>query len=116
MLINSKSSVHLAISCQSLFLANLLLLPGLSFLALLWMLFKYKGHSAWLRIHLYRAVQLSIAVGLVVFIPLIFILLSDEAPFQLMAMILYFILVHTSFVLIGMLNLARAMVKKIPIF
>ena len=116
MLINPKSSVHLAVTCQSLFLANLLILPGLSFIALLWLFFKYKSHSAWLRVHLYRAVQLSVVVGLVVFIPLIFILLSDEAPFQLMAMLLYFILVHTGFVLIGMLNLARSMVKKLPIF
>ncbi|WNC72620.1 hypothetical protein RGQ13_01190 [Thalassotalea psychrophila] len=116
MLINPKSSVHLAITCQSLFLANLLFLPGLSFIALIWLLFKYKRQSAWLRIHLYRAVQLSVAVGLVVFTPLIFILLSDKVPFQLMAMLLYFILVHTGFVLIGMLNLARAMVKKLPIF
>ncbi|WP_152593937.1 hypothetical protein [Thalassotalea sp. ND16A] len=69
-----------------------------------------------IRIHLYRAVQLSVLVGLVVFIPLLYVLLSDDIQFQLMVMIVYFILVHTCFVMIGMLNLARAMVKKLPIF
>ena len=114
--LNSQSSSNLAVACQSVFLANLLFLPGLSFVLLIWLFFKFKHRYGILRIHLYRAMQLSVVVGLVVFIPLIYVLLSDDIQFQLMVMLVYFIIVHTSFVMIGMLNLARAMVNKLPIF
>ena len=59
---NSKNGNN-AIIYQSLFLMNLLLIPGLSFLALMWLLFKRSNQKGWQRIHLYRSVQLSILAG-----------------------------------------------------
>lgn len=106
-----------AIIYQSLYLANLLLLPGISFFYLLW-LFK-RNHTIldWQRIHLYRAVQLSVIAGvLLVLVPLLVILLGNEIEALVMVMLVYFVTIHALLVLLGMFNVARAMAKKLPIF
>ena len=118
---NTTSSTRSAVVFQSLYLANLLLLPGISFLILLWLLFTHQKSpnqlSRWCKIHLFRAVQLSILVGIVlVFIPVCIVFVSPELNTSLMGIIIYFVMFHTGFVLIGMLNLARAMAKKLPLF
>jgi len=106
-----------AIVYQSLYLMNLLLLPGLSFLFLLWLFIKNKQHKGWQRIHLYRAMQLSLLAGIfIAAIPLVIILIVENIQASLMVMIVYVVTLHAAFVLIGMLNIARAMAKKLPLF
>jgi hypothetical protein len=106
-----------AIIYQSLYLANLLLLPGISFLVLLWFFYQLNNQSPFAKIHLYRAVQLSILAGLfIVIIPIAIIFLSPQFEASLMIMLLYFVTLHAGFVLIGMLNLSRAMATKLPLF
>lgn len=106
-----------AIIYQSLYLANLLLLPGLSFLALVWLFIQNKHQLGWQRIHLYRSMQLSIAAGLLIIIlPLVVVYTAQEFQASIMVMLVYFVTIHAAFVLIGMLNIARAMAKKLPLF
>lgn len=113
---NSKNGNN-AIIYQSLYLMNLLLIPGLSFLALTWLLFKRKNQKGWQRIHLYRSVQLSVLAGFfIIIIPLIVLVTTNAFEASLMVMIIYFVTMHAAFVLLGMLNLSRAMAKKLPLF
>ena len=113
---NSTSS-RSAIIYQSYYLANLLLVPVLAFLVLLYILWFTKPQSRFTRIHLIRAVQVSALAGLLlVIIPLLIIYFSPQFEASVMVMIFYFVTLHAGFVLIGMLNLARAMAKKLPLF
>ncbi len=117
MVVKRKDKKRLAIVYQSLYLFNLLLLPGLSFLILSWFFLQDKQQKGWQRIHLYRTFQLSIICGVFLFIvPAIFFAVSVNIEASFTVVFLYFVTFHAAFVLIGMLNLARAMAKKLPIF
>jgi len=106
-----------AIIYQSLFLMNLLLIPGLSFLLLIWFFLKNKDQRGWQRIHLYRSIQLSVLAGFfIIIIPLIVLFTTNAFEASLMVMIVYFVTMHAAFVLLGMLNVSRAMAKKLPLF
>jgi len=111
------SSQRAATIYQALYLVNLLLLPGLTFLYLAYLLFFTSINSQFLKIHLIRSVQLSAIAGIFLFvIPFVVVFFSPQFETSLMVMIFYFVTFHAGFVLIGMLNLSRAMVKKLPIF
>jgi len=121
-----------AVICQSLYLANLLLLPGVFFLVLLYYYYQLQQHNKANRevnvsqrlrnlgigkIHLIRSIQLSILAGLLLaVIPLLVIYFSSHLQASIMVGLVYFVTLHAGFVLIGMFNLARAMAKKLPIF
>lgn len=114
---NAQQRKNNAIVYQSLYLANLLLLPGLSFLLLLWLFVQRKQQLGWQRIHLYRATQLSLLAGvLLVLVPLIVVYGSNEFQASVMVMLVYFVTIHALLVLLGMLNIARAMARKLPLF
>ncbi len=102
---------------QSLYLANLLLLPGVSFLALLWCFFTKKTNTISQKAHLYRAIQLPVLAGIILaIVPTAVLLLAQDFNAMLMIVIIYFVTFHAGFVLIGMLNLSRAMSEKPPLF
>jgi len=106
-----------AVVYQSLFLMNLLLIPGLSFMMLIWLFVRRKHNKGWQRIHLYRSVQLSVLNGFfLMFIPLLTLSTSHTFEASLMVMVVYFVTIHATFVLLGMLNVSRAMAKKLPLF
>jgi hypothetical protein len=108
---------RLAIIAQSLYLANLLLVPGLAFLALLYVFIKQSPAYGLARIHLFRAVQLSLFSGLLlVAIPLLVLKFSQQLDISVMMLLLYFVTFHAAVVLLGMFNLARAMSGRLPIF
>lgn len=131
---SSTASSNFAIICQSLYLANLLLLPGVFFLILVYYYLSYRSHNAKKnddlsdksimskvkgigRIHLIRSIQLSLLAGFIlVIIPLFVVLLSSQQEASIMVAIFYFVTLHASFVLIGMFNLSRAMATKLPLF
>lgn len=107
----------LAIIAQSLYLANLLILPGLAFLILLNYFFKHRSNFGIARIHLFRALQLCLLNGLLLAVlPLFYIYFSSSQSQAIMIMLFYFVCMHAAFVLIGMLNLSRAMAHKLPLF
>jgi len=106
-----------AIIYQSLYLSNLLLVPVVSFLLLTYYLYQDKPLSNFNRIHLIRCIQISALAGLVLGIaPILYIFYSDEFGSSVMVSIFYFVTLHTGFVLIGILSLARAMSRKLPLF
>ncbi|MEY8214851.1 MAG: hypothetical protein RPR97_10280 [Colwellia sp.] len=134
---SSSSSGKFAVICQSLYLANLLLLPGIFFLVLLYYYRQYQqqkildegiegqGQNNKIRlrnlgigkIHLIRSIQLSIFAGiLLAVVPLIVIYFTSQLETSIMVGLVYFVTLHAGFVLIGMLNLSRAMAKKLPLF
>jgi len=135
---SSRPSGKFAVICQSLYLANLLLVPGLFFLVLIYYYNQYKQHqkvkdnladdsvanrSIQLKnlgigkIHLIRSIQLSVLAGLLLaVIPLTVIYFSSQLQTSIMVGLIYFVTLHAGFVLIGMFNLSRAMAKKLPIF
>ena len=119
-----KQGNRFAIIYQSLYLANLLLLPVISFLVLIYYFHKATQDlpqtakiSNFNRIHLYRSIQLSAVAGVVLgMVPVIYIFYSAQFGASLMVMLFYFITLHACFVLLGMLNLAKAMANKLPLF
>ncbi len=122
---------------QSLYLANLLLLPGIFFLVLLYYFRQYQQQKVHIegiedhashnkirmrnigigKIHLIRSIQLSVIAGiLLVVIPLVVIYFTSQLQTSIMVGLIYFVTLHAGFVLIGMFNLSRAMANKLPIF
>jgi len=69
------------------------------------------------KIHLIRSVQLSVLAGLLLaVIPLLVIYFSSQLEASVMVGLVYFVTLHAGFILIGMLNLSRAMAMKLPVF
>ncbi len=123
----SNQDNQFAIIYQSLYLANLLLLPLISFLVLVYYFHKANKAnkekpqrfylSKFNKIHLYRSIQISALAGFFLGIaPVFYIFYSAQFSVSVMVVIFYFVTLHTCFVLIGLLNLARAMAKKLPVF
>ncbi|GLQ30901.1 hypothetical protein [Litoribrevibacter albus] len=133
-----------AIQAQAWYLANLLALPGLSFLVLLYLYLKYvRPYQGEIRdqrdlelsedsslpkmltltqqeldaSHIRSAFWLSVIGGGSVIggCGLLFLLTGNNAKAWVM-IVLYFTVLHTSFVLWGMFNLAKAWSSKLPFF
>jgi len=113
-----------AIIYQALFLSNLLLIPIGSFFLLIYYLYqvqpkraKPKPLTRFNRVHLFRSIQISVLAGLMLGVaPIFYILYSAQFGASVMITIFYFVTLHACFVLLGMLNLARAMANKLPLF
>ncbi|MEW8423590.1 MAG: hypothetical protein AB2723_16685 [Candidatus Thiodiazotropha sp.] len=105
----------MAITAESLFLANLLLIPGIGFVILALVYFKRGKTSPPLaRSHLEQTFIASLWAGvLLVIVNLVIILLGGyKGAYTWMVVIIYFTVCHSSLILIGMLGLAKAMAGK----
>ena len=104
----------LAVLAESLFLANLLILPGLAFLLLVGLYFRHRDAPALARLHLGQAVGASLWAGglLVVANGLIIFLGGYDSPHAWLIVILYFTTCHAALVLLGILALAKALSGK----
>ena len=113
-----------AIIYQSLYLSNLLLIPIGSFLLLVYYFYQSKTNeenskriSNYNRIHLIRSIQISALAGIMLGVaPIFYLFYSDQFDVSIMITVFYFVTLHACFVLIGMLNLARSMAHKLPVF
>lgn len=113
-----------AIIYQSLYLSNLLLIPIGSFFLLLYYLYQSNTNKSnanritnFNRIHLIRSVQISALAGIMLAVaPIFYLFYSDQFDVSVMITVFYFVTLHACFVLIGMLNLARSMAHKLPVF
>ena len=105
-----KQQSNLAIAAQALYLLNLLALPGLSLLVLIGLFIRHKKSTDQLgRCHLYQAVLLSLwGLALLVGGGLPLWLLLQDSPAGITMTLLYLIVVHTGFVLLGIIGLAKA--------
>jgi len=104
--------VGLAVAAESLYLLNLLLLPGLGFVLLLLLYLKtFKQAPVLAQAHLSQTLIASLWGGflLLVINALILLLGGYSGMYLWVIIILYFTLVHASFVLLGALGLARAL-------
>ena len=109
------SDQALAVTAEVLFLANLLALPGLAFLALLWLWRRDGGRdSALVRCHLGQAVRVSLWGGAILLLVVAAMLLAGgfHQAWTWVAVILYFTCIHSTLVLFGLFGLAKAMAGK----
>lgn len=107
--------IPVAVQAEALYLINLLLLPGLGFAALLWLARKNRQSSSEVtRCHLRQTIVASLWAG--VFLGGLSILILGlggfDSPYTWIALILYFLCVHSVFILLGVFGLVRAMAQQ----
>lgn len=102
----------LAVAAESLYLANLLLLPGLAFLALAYLALRAGPETPRLAAaHLAQTIAASLWAGglLVVVNALILLLGGYRGAHTWVLVILYFTVCHSTLVMLGAIGLAKAM-------
>ena len=102
----------LAVAAESLYLANLLLAPGLAFAGLLWLYLARRREAAPLAAaHLDQTVSASVWAGvlLVGVNGAILLVGGYEGPNVWTVVIVYFTVFHSMLVLLGIVGLAKAM-------
>jgi hypothetical protein len=107
----SPAGQTLAVIAESLFLANLLLAPGLAFAVIAWLWFGKQAAPPLARCHLDQAFWVSLWGGLLIVVASSAILLLGGFDWEWtwVAVILYFTCVHSTLVVFGALGLAKAM-------
>ena len=108
----TPAGAGLAIAAESLYLANLLLLPGISFLILLYLALRAGPDTPPLaKAHLSQTVTASLWAGglLVVVNALILLLGGYTGAHTWVLVILYFTVCHSTLVLLGVVGLSKAM-------
>lgn len=109
---NEQPGTQLAIMAEGLFLANLLLLPGICFLWLTYLYFKHRHKAPRLaRCHLEQTFIASLIGGVLLVIANLAILWLGgyQSASTWVILILYFTTAHSTLVLLGMVGLAKAM-------
>lgn len=107
---------RLAIWAETLYLINLLILPGLAFLALLWLYRRYyQAAQPLARNHLQQTLVASLwAGGLLLVVNIVILLLGGyQTAITWVIVILYFVSCHALLVLLGALGLSQAMNGKL---
>jgi uncharacterized Tic20 family protein len=102
----------LAVTAETLYLVNLLLVPGVAFAVLAVLYLRRKDAAPPLaRCHLRQTLSASLWAGvlLVAVNGLILALGGYDAPYTWVILVLYFTTCHTTLVLLGVLGLAKAM-------
>jgi uncharacterized Tic20 family protein len=108
----STRSNGIAVTAQSLYLLNLLLIPGLGFVLMLALyLIKRKHCDAFTLNHLQQTVFASIwAAALIVLVNGVILLIGGyQNPMVWVVVILYFTTVHASFIFMGVFGLIKAL-------
>ena len=102
----------LAVTAEVLYITNLLLLPGLAFIALLGVYFtSIKAAPELAACHLRQTLSASLWAGALLLAAniIIVVLGGYRSPYTWMVVIIYFTTCHATLVLLGVLGLARAM-------
>lgn len=105
----------LAVLVEALYLANLLLAPGVAFAVLAWLYMKHISSTAPLaQCHLRQTLSASLWAGVLLIVAnaVILALGGYRAPYTWVIVVLYFVTCHSTLVLLGTLGLARAMAGK----
>jgi uncharacterized Tic20 family protein len=104
----------LAVAAESLFLANLLILPGIALAVLFWLWRKNPQAPPLARNHLEQTFFVSLWGGALIGVfTLAFLALGGlQWAWTWVLVIIYFTCVHSTLVVCGMLGLARAMAGK----
>jgi hypothetical protein len=105
----------LAILAEAVYLANLLILPGIAFIALAWIVLRYSaGAPSLARCHIRQTFSASIWAGVLLLVANLIIIAFGgyDTPATWVVVILYFTTVHATLVLLGTIGIARAMSGK----
>jgi len=109
---DTPDGMPLAVAAESLYLANLLLLPGIAFLALISLALRVSPQVPPLAAaHLAQTVAASLWGGalLVIVNVLILLLGGYRGAYTWVLVILYFTVCHSTLVVLGVVGLAKAM-------
>lgn len=104
-----------AVLAEVLYLLNLLLLPGIAFLLLVGLWWRTRAlDGVFDRSHLDSALRGSLLAGMLIICVLAGLFFWGDAgnPYFWVTVVLYFTVVHTSLVLIGVMGVARALADK----
>lgn len=114
----SDDGRRIAVWAEALYLANLLALPGLAFVGLLWLRRRYGEGPALVRNHLTQTFTASLwAAGLLVVLNTAILAVGGLGSMtSWLAVILYFTFFHSTLVLCGMFGLSCAMAGKTFVF
>jgi hypothetical protein len=105
----------LAVAAESLYLINLMLAPGLAFVALAWLWFQHRQTApALARCHLGQTFYVSLWGGALIIVACAVFLwvFGWDWEWTWVCVIIYFTCVHSTLILFGMLGLAKAMAGK----
>ena len=107
----NTSARDIAVWAESLFLANLLVAPGLAFLALWWLSKRPGADEPLARGHCRQTMAASIFAGvLLVIVNLLIIIMGGyDQPSTWVVVILYFTTCHSALILLGVLGLVKAL-------
>ena len=110
--VEEKAGQALAVLAESLFLINLMLLPGIAFAILAGLWLKHRASAPPLaRQHLRQATLVSLWGGalIVVLGGLVILAGGLDAAWTWVVLILYFTCIHSTLILLGMYALIKAM-------
>ncbi len=104
----------LAVGAESLYLINLLVLPGLAFFILAWLYFKYENKyeslSPLAGCHLRQTFSASIWAGLLLILVIwVVFMVGGNEPYTWVTVVLYFTVCHFFLVFLGILGLSKAL-------
>lgn len=105
----------LAVAAESLYLINLLLAPGLGFIAIFWLWRKNPNAPLLARNHLKQTFFVSLWGGILIatFTAAFLLLGGLQWKWTWVLVIMYFTCVHSTLVILGMFGLAKAMAGKV---
>ena len=115
----AEADTSVAVWAESLYLINLLLLPGLAFIGLLWLARRHvRSRNELGRCHLRQTLVASIWAGvLLISVSVLIVALGGlRVPATWVVLILYFTCCHSALVLFGVLGLARAMAGQMFVY
>ena len=105
----------LAVLAESLYLVNLMLAPGLAFIAIAWLwLTRRDGAPALARCHLDQTFFVSLWGGVLIVgaNAAVLLIFGWDWEWTWVFVIMYFTCIHSTLILLGMLGLAKAMAGK----
>jgi hypothetical protein len=103
---------QLAVAAESLYLANLLLAPGIAFAALAWLWYRHRASGPLLaRCHLEQTMSASIWAGILLVIANAVVIAFGgyDSGATWLVVIIWFTCIHSTLVLLGMVGLAKAL-------
>ncbi len=106
-----RPGTQIAILAESLYLANLLLIPGIAFIVLLVLYFRHREDPPLARSHLQQTVAASLWAGVLLILAnaSIIVLGGYDGPYTWAIAITYFTMAHSTLILFGMVGLVRAL-------
>jgi hypothetical protein len=105
----------LAVTAEVLFLVNLMLAPGLAFLAIAWLWWRRRNEASPLaRCHIEQTFRASLWAGalLVIANAAVIALGGFQSAWTWVVVIIWFTCIHSSLILLGVVGLVKAMAGK----